>query len=82
MTKFPLDMKHWTLDEAAECLDVSRGTAVRLWGYVTDAPKGEVPEPDSPERMTNSLARYWNQLTESDRQEIVAAYMKDHQSDA
>lgn len=73
--KLPSDLEHWTLDETAECLDLSTDLYGRLWGFVYQAPpKGEFPEPDSPDREVNFLSRYWNDLTDTERGEIISAY--------
>ncbi len=78
---FPRALEHMTLDEAAECLPVSRETSRALWSLMPAdkdiPPQGEWPEPDSPDRQARSLQKFWRDLSLKEQADILEAARKD-----
>lgn len=82
----------WTLDEVAECLDVSGELSGKLWSMLEKIPEGDrtpmggdgtggtVEYPDArwnPED-SDKLHHHWDSLSESEQKEIVDAYDREY----
>jgi hypothetical protein len=81
----PDELKYFSCDEVAECLDVSRALGAVLWGFMSEAAAngakpytGETPpEPDHSSRQAVSLARFWSRLDALQQAEIIDAAQRD-----
>jgi hypothetical protein len=79
----PPGLEHYTLDEVAETLPVSKQLYSVLWGLMPaekeeNIYKGETPpEPDHSSRKWRSLKNFWHKLTPEQQQEIIAAKARD-----
>lgn len=79
----------WTADEVAECLGVSDRLRGRLWNMLAEAKNptplggdgsnGTVETPDARRDPDNDdkIGNLWPKLTESERDEIAAAWKKE-----
>lgn len=83
--KLPDQLRHWTADEVAECLSLSKGLYSRLWTILSksknptplggDGSNGTVETPDGrldPEN-DDKAPHWWGDLTLQDQQEITDA---------
>lgn len=74
-------LEFWTLDEVAECLPLTdKALYAALWGMIPKdtPPKNEWPEPDSADRKAAALSKFWGQLTDEQRVDINAAFVKEY----
>jgi hypothetical protein len=89
-------LQHWTADEVAECLDISRQLSGKLWKILDDSinrtPKGGDGSLDSEGNETvetpdgrlgdndDKANHWWSSLSDSEQQEINEAYEKNSKS--
>ena len=89
----PAEMKYWTADEVAECVDFHDPDHViynKLWSFLRDAKNptplggdgsdGTVETPDGrlDERNDDKAPHWWGRLTESEQNSIFEGWKKDY----
>ena len=82
MTDCPPDLELWTVDEVAECLDVTRELSTKLWQIkeqaVNRTPLGDDINETLDIRLDSDnddkIVKCWSLLTEPERLQIIKAW--------